>query len=106
MVRGISLEDVTGNLLRLGTVTVEVEEKCKPCNNMETRIGAGAKDAMEGKGGIRCRVIKGGRLCVGDTVTIEDASWSWFRQLLKLPRKYLYYALRILDGHNTVRSIT
>jgi len=106
MVRGISLHEVTGYRLRLGSVTVEVEEECKPCNNMETRIGAGAKIAMEGKGGIRCRVIKGGKLHVGDTITIEDGSWSWFRLLLRLPRKYFFYVMRILNGHNAVRSVT
>ena len=72
MVRGITLNGLIGQNLRLGHVLVRVEDKCNPCNNMEKRIGPGAKDAMNDRGGIRCRVIEGGGLRVGDKITVEE----------------------------------
>ncbi len=106
MVRGISLNELIGYRLRLGSIIVRVEDLCKPCNNMEEMIGLGAKDAMDGKGGIRCRVIKGGKLHVGERVTVETSCWSWHRRFLRLPRKYFFYGMRLLQRHNIVKSIT
>ncbi|MDR4504788.1 MAG: hypothetical protein MRK01_08390 [Candidatus Scalindua sp.] len=95
MVKGISLNQLTGCRLRLGSIVVEGDALCKPCNNMDWRIGSGAKEAMDGKGGIRCRVIKGGRLRVGDRVTIEDSSWIFHRKFLRFPRKCIFFVMRL-----------
>ena len=71
VVRGISLNPLIGQRLRLGPVLVSVEAPCDPCSNMERMIGPGARAAMENRGGVRCRVIEGGELCVGDAVAAE-----------------------------------
>jgi MOSC domain-containing protein YiiM len=97
MVKGISLNQLIGYRLRLGPIVVEGEALCRPCNKMEQRIGAGAKEALDGKGGIRCRVIKGGSLQVGDNVTIEDSSWVYFRKFLRFPRKCIFFAMKMSE---------
>ncbi|MCP5004749.1 MAG: MOSC domain-containing protein [Planctomycetes bacterium] len=98
MVRGVSLNQLVGYRLRLGYIVVEGEALCRPCNNMEKRIGVGAKEAMNGRGGIRCRVIRGGSLRVGDRVTIEDSFWTFYGKLLRLPRKCIFFTLRMFQG--------
>jgi len=95
MVRGITLNELIGQNLRLGAVLVRVEDKCNPCNNMEKRIGHGAKDAMNGKGGIRCRVIDGGKFQVGDKITVEDSGCSYYAKLSSFCFKLISYLIRL-----------
>lgn len=71
LVRGVALNDTIGRRLHLGPVLVYVEAPCDPCSHMERTVGPGAQTAMEGRGGIRCRVLEGGELSVGDLVTVE-----------------------------------
>jgi MOSC domain-containing protein YiiM len=95
VVRGVSLNETIGHKLRLGSVLVLVEEKCKPCDNMEAAIGPGAKDAMNGRGGVRCRVIKGGELHASDAVTIEDSVWPYYARLTRLCFKIINYLIKL-----------
>ena len=71
VVRGVNLNDLIGQRLRLGNVHVFVETPCDPCSRMEETIGAGARNALEGRGGVRCFVLAGGELAVGDSVVVE-----------------------------------
>lgn len=71
VVRGIKLNDILGQRLRLGAVRVFVETPCDPCSRMEETIGGGARKALEGRGGVRCFVLAGGELRVGDAVDAE-----------------------------------
>jgi len=72
VVRGINLNELLGRRVRLGAVRVFVETPCDPCSRMEATIGAGAQAAMKGCGGVRCHVLVGGELCVGDPI-VEEA---------------------------------
>lgn len=72
VVRGVRLNDFIGRRVRLGAVRVFVETACDPCSRMEATIGAGAQAALEGRGGVRCHVLVGGELCVGDPI-VEEA---------------------------------
>ena len=71
VVRGVNLNDLIGQRLRMGHVHVFVETPCDPCSRMEETIGAGARNALEGRGGVRCFVLTGGELAVGDPVVVE-----------------------------------
>ncbi len=95
MVKGIKLNELIGQNLRLGQILVRVEDKCSPCNNMEKKIGPGAKDAMEDKGGIRCRVIDGGELHVGDKITIEAPNCSYHVRLSNYCFKFISVLKRL-----------
>ena len=91
MVKGITLNELIGRNLRMGQILVRVEDKCNPCKNMETRIGPGAKDAMNGKGGIRCRIIEGGELHVGDKITVETPRCPYYTRLSSFCFKFISY---------------
>ncbi len=95
VVRGVSLNETIEYKLRLGSVLVLVEEKCKPCDNMEATIGPGAKDAMNGRGGVRCRVIKGGELHVSDAVTVEGTCCPHYARLRRFCFKIINYLIKL-----------
>jgi MOSC domain-containing protein YiiM len=71
VVRGVKLNDLIGRRVRIGAVCVFVETPCDPCSRMEETIGAGAREALEGRGGVRCFILAGGELRVGDRI-VED----------------------------------
>jgi MOSC domain-containing protein YiiM len=71
VVRGVKLNDLIGQRIRIGTVRVFVETPCDPCSRMEETIGVGAREALEGCGGVRCHVLAGGELRVGDPIIEE-----------------------------------
>jgi len=95
MVKGIELNELIGQNLRIGQILARVEEKCKPCKNMETKIGPGARDAMNDKGGIRCRIIKGGELHIGDKVTAEIPRCPYYARLSSFCFKFISYLKRL-----------
>jgi MOSC domain-containing protein YiiM len=71
VVRGVRLTDLLWQRISIGAVRLFVEDRCDPCGRMEATIGAGARAAMAGRGGVRCRVLQGGELRVGDRVRAE-----------------------------------
>ncbi len=91
IVKGIRLNELVGQYLRMGQILVRVESKCKPCNNMEKKIGPGAKNAMNGKGGIRCRIIEGGNLHVSDKITVEKPNCTYYTKLSSFCFKLISY---------------
>ena len=71
VVRGINLLALKDRQFRLGDeVILEMTGLCHPCTKMETNLGPGGFNAMRGHGGITARVIRGGRLRLGDVVRI------------------------------------
>jgi MOSC domain-containing protein YiiM len=69
--RGVKLNDLIGRRIRIGEVRLFVETPCDPCSRMEETIGAGAREALAGRGGVRCFVLAGGELRVGDSIVAE-----------------------------------
>ncbi len=77
VVRGIPLAETMGRTVRAGDLVLAVAGPCDPCDNMEVKIGPGARAAMRGWGGVCARVVQGGQLRVGDDVTVDlDAGLS------------------------------
>ena len=60
-----------GSIIRLGDVVLEVVRVAAPCKLLDDTIGAGAQAALRRRGGSVCRVLEGGRLGVGDEVTLD-----------------------------------
>jgi MOSC domain-containing protein YiiM len=76
LLRGVAVDDLCGQVLTLdsgdGPVRLWVHRPANPCAWMDVTIGPGARQALRGRGGIRCRPLTDGRLRVGPVqVTIE-----------------------------------
>jgi|SRR5215831_12055246 len=71
LVAGVEAPQSTGGKIRIGDVTLEVMLETDPCFLME-QAHAGLKAALTPKwrGGVCCKVLSGGRIAVGDAVSI------------------------------------
>jgi MOSC domain-containing protein YiiM len=77
LVSGIDLDVVPGRQLAIGRVVLQITGETDPCHRMEeARAGLRAALTPDARGGVRCRVIAGGRIGVGDTVTILEDLFS------------------------------
>src|SRR5262245_47701135 len=69
LVRGIPVDKLIGSVIVLdsgdGPVELKVQRAANPCAWMDTTIGPGARLALRGNGGVRCRPLSSGRLRVG-----------------------------------------
>lgn len=57
-----------GARLRVGDVELEVVRRAAPCRVMDEVVGDGARRALHDRGGAVCRILRSGRIAVGDTV--------------------------------------
>ena len=73
-VRGLPLRDLIGKTVQAGDVLLAVTEPCDPCENMNRKIGEGAREAMQGWGGVSARVVQGGTLRAGDPIAVREAA--------------------------------
>jgi MOSC domain-containing protein YiiM len=69
VVSGINLLALKGARFRVGEALLEGTGPCEPCSRMEDALGPGGYNAMRGHGGITARVIEGGWIRIGDSVT-------------------------------------
>jgi MOSC domain-containing protein YiiM len=72
VVKGVNLNALKSKQFRLGEAILEMTGFCHPCERMEQNLGKGGYNAMRGHGGITCRVIKEGRISIGDSVNVID----------------------------------
>ena len=62
-----------GTRVRLGrSAVLEITAICEPCFRMD-EIREGLKAELEGRRGMVSRVVKGGTIKVGDSITIEQS---------------------------------
>ncbi|HEY3243835.1 MAG TPA: MOSC domain-containing protein [Phycisphaerae bacterium] len=79
LVAGLTLGDLLGKRIRLGTVEVQINAETKPCGLMdELHPGLRAALVPECRGGVYGRVIRSGVFAIGDTVTIVAAEQAVF----------------------------
>lgn len=72
LVEGVDLDASTGKRLHIGDVVLEVSGECDPCRLMDEQHGGlRAAMAQEWRGGASCRVVAGGRISLGDPVSLE-----------------------------------
>lgn len=62
VVSGVDLNDLVGVAFEIDGLRFYGTEQCKPCFWMNESIGPGALAAMEGRGGLRCRILNSGTL--------------------------------------------
>ncbi len=70
VVSGINLLAFEDQQFQIGEAVLQMTGPCEPCERMEENLGEGGYNAMRGHGGITCRVVKGGKIKVGDKVRL------------------------------------
>ena len=68
VVSGINLLALRDRGFSIGEVLLEGAGICAPCSRMEEVLGPGGYNAMRGHGGIVCRILRGGKIRIGDPV--------------------------------------
>jgi MOSC domain-containing protein YiiM len=68
VVAGINLTALAGQRIEVGGAVLELTGPCSPCSKMEAALGPGGYNALRGHGGWNARVLRSGRLAVGDEV--------------------------------------
>ncbi len=69
VVSGVSLLALKDARFQIGEVVLEGTGECHPCSRMEENLGEGGYNAVRGHGGLTARVIVGGVIREGDSVT-------------------------------------
>ena len=62
--RGVDLESLVGREFEIQGVRFLGSESCKPCYWMDQAFGPGAEAALQGRGGLRARILSDGVLRV------------------------------------------
>lgn len=70
--RGLDLNTLIGHKIKIGDIVLAIERYCAPCGRMNEELGPGGRDALRWKAGVTCRVVSGGVLKVGESVTLHD----------------------------------
>jgi len=71
VISGINLLTLKNAKVRIGAALIEIVGPCAPCSRMEEVIGPGGYAAMRGHGGMTARILEGGRIAVGDAVSVS-----------------------------------
>jgi MOSC domain-containing protein YiiM len=66
--RGINLMALKDSWVQIGEAVLEPTEECHPCSRMEAVFGPGGYNAVRGHGGLTARVVRGGRVLLGDAI--------------------------------------
>jgi len=66
--RGVRLNELRGRRFRVGDLELEGVELCEPCALFGRRTQVEAVRFFVHRGGLRCRIVKGGRVKRGDAV--------------------------------------
>ncbi len=78
VVSGINLGALRHQRLCVGEAMLETTALCHPCSRMETALGPGGFAAMLGHGGLCAKIIRGGRIAIGDAVALVSSQGELF----------------------------
>lgn len=71
VVSGINLHSLRHQQFTIGEALFQAGALCHPCSRMETALGKGGIAAMFGHGGLCCRILRSGKITVGDTLRVR-----------------------------------
>ena len=66
VVRGVDLNSLIGKEFLIGEVQLSGSEEAKPCYWMDEACAPGVDEFLRGSGGLRCRILTGGKLAKGN----------------------------------------
>jgi MOSC domain-containing protein YiiM len=70
-VRSVNLEELIGQRFSIGEVVLEGVKDCPPCDHLEQLTGKPVLQPLVNRGGLRARILIGGTLRVGDSVSVR-----------------------------------
>jgi MOSC domain-containing protein YiiM len=68
--RGVELNPLLGREFHVGSVKLRALELCEPCSLLAKRTYPQVLPGLRHKGGLRCRIVSGGVIRVGDQVAV------------------------------------
>jgi hypothetical protein len=71
--RGLALGGLIGVTFRLGAAELTGVRLCDPCAHLEQLTRSGIARAIGSRGGLRARIVRGGRVSIGDPIVIAVA---------------------------------
>jgi len=73
VISGVDLNALVGKTFRLGNSVLEGTQKCAPCHWMDDACGKpGTEKVMFNRGGLRCRILGGGTIRLGEMEMVEE----------------------------------
>jgi MOSC domain-containing protein YiiM len=70
VISGMDMDLLRFQRLQIGNAIFETSALCHPCSRMDAALGKGAKQAMMGRGGLCAKIVKTGRIALGDEVLL------------------------------------
>ena len=69
--KNIQLNDLVGKTITVGEIKLKVNDLCRPCKELQDRLGKGniIKEFLR-RGGLRCEILSSGTINIGDKITI------------------------------------
>ena len=70
--KNIQLNDLVGKTITVGEVKLKVNDLCRPCKDLQNRLGKDniIKEFLR-RGGLRCEILSSGTINIGDKITIK-----------------------------------
>ena len=68
VIRGVNLHALRHQQFRIGDAVFLATAQCHPCSRMDEVLGLGGQAAMLGHGGLCAKILKSGKIRVGDEV--------------------------------------
>ena len=69
--QGIALNHLVEQEFSIGDIVLRGTRLCEPCAHMEKLTIKGALRGLIHRGGLRAEIIRGGIICVGDTIHVQ-----------------------------------
>jgi MOSC domain-containing protein YiiM len=69
--QGVRLNELCGKTFKIGDATLEGIELCEPCALFAKRTHRDVLKFFPRKGGLRARIVAGGRIQVGDPIVMD-----------------------------------
>lgn len=66
---GVALNHLVGRRFRVGACLLEATRLSIPCRHIEEILGKPVFDPMVHRSGLNCRILEGGTVRIGDTIT-------------------------------------
>ena len=71
--KGIELNNLVGKNILIGDVKLKVTDLCRPCKNLQDRLGQNniIKEFLK-RGGLRCEILTSGTIHVGNKIKVKS----------------------------------